>query len=183
METVLKSRSTTVTLSPARPTVLIGENLGAAASSSLADALREDDLGRLRRETEEQVSAGADVLGSNVGAPGFDQVECLPRAVRVILKSVNVPSSIDSADFDALEMALTAYKEFAPNGKPLINSVNREDRYRDAILSMASDYGSAVIGMAADDEGIAETPAMKRSPTNASQIPNKGTRPPCQKVT
>lgn len=159
METVLKSRSTTVAISPGRPTVLIGENISAAARSSLADALRAGDLGPFRREAEEQVAAGADVLGCNVGAPGIDEVEWLPRAVRMILESVDVPISIDSADFDALEAALATYKELAPDGKPLINSVNGEERYLDTILPMAADHGSAVIGMALDDEGIPETPA------------------------
>ena len=161
METILKSRKTTVVISPERPTVLIGEKISAAARSDLADALREGDLSSLQEEAEDQVAAGADVLEVNVGAPGVDEVEWLPRAVRMILESVDVPMSIDTADFDALEAALAVHKELAPEGKPLINSVNGEERYLEGILPLAAEYGAAVIGMALDDEGIPQTPEAR----------------------
>ena len=164
METVLKSRKTTVVISPERPTVLIGEKISAAARSDLADALRAGDLSPLREEAEDQVAAGADVLEVNVGAPGIDEVEWLPRAVRMVLESADVPVSIDTSDFAALEAALAIHKELAPEGKPLINSVNGEERYLERILPLAEEYGAAVIGMALDDggdslrQGIPQTP-------------------------
>jgi 5-methyltetrahydrofolate--homocysteine methyltransferase len=167
METILKSRETTVIISPKRPTVLIGEKISAAARSDLADALREGDLSPLREEAEDQVAAGADVLEVNVGAPGIDEVEWLPRAVRMVLESVDVPVSIDSSDFEALEAALAVHKELAPEGKPLINSVNGEERYLEGILPLAVEYGAAVIGMALGDggdsvrQGIPQTPEAR----------------------
>lgn len=167
METILKSRETTVVIGPGRPTVLIGEKISAAARSDLADALREGDLSPLREEAEDQVAAGADVLEVNVGAPGIDEVEWLPRAVRMVLESVDVPVSIDSSDFDALEAALAVHKELAPEGKPLINSVNGEERYLEGILPLAVEYGAAVIGMALGDggdsvrQGIPQTPEAR----------------------
>lgn len=161
METVLRSRGTRVVISADGPTVLIGEGISAAARESLAEALREGDLGPLRQEAEEQVAAGADVLACNVGAPGIDEVAWLPKAVRMILDAVDVPVSIDSADFEALEAALAAHKEVAPEGKALINSVNGEERYLEAILPMAAEYGAAVIGMALDERGIPGTPASR----------------------
>jgi 5-methyltetrahydrofolate--homocysteine methyltransferase len=157
METILKSGKTTVVISPERPTVLIGEKISAAARGDLADALREGDLSPLQEEAEDQVAAGADVLEVNVGAPGVDEVEWLPKAVRMVLEGVDVPVSIDTSDFEALEAALAAHKELAPEGKPLINSVNGEERYLEGILPLAAEYGAAVIGMALDDEGIPET--------------------------
>jgi len=160
VETILKSKEKTVVISPDRPTVLIGEKISAAARTDLADALRAGNLGPLRDEAEDQVAAGADVLEVNVGAPGVDEVEWLPRSVRMILETVDVPMSIDTADFTALEAALSIHKELAPDGKPLINSVNGEERYLRAILPLAADYGAAVIGMTLD-EGIPETPQAR----------------------
>ncbi len=159
MNTILRSKGTSVIIGPDRPTVLIGESISAPARSSLADALRDGDLEPLRQAAESQVAAGADVLACNVGAPGIDEVEWLPRAARAIVESADVPVSLDSANFDALEAALAAYQELAPDGKPLINSVNGERRYLDAILPLAARYEAAVIGMALDDQGIPETPA------------------------
>jgi 5-methyltetrahydrofolate--homocysteine methyltransferase len=157
METILRSRKTTVVVSPERPTVLIGEKISAAARSDLADALREGDLSPLQEEAEDQVAAGADVLEVNVGAPGVDEAAWLPRAVRMVLESVDVPVSIDTSDFEALEAALAVHKELASEGKPLINSVNGEERYLEGILPLAAEYGAAVIGMTLDDEGIPQT--------------------------
>jgi 5-methyltetrahydrofolate--homocysteine methyltransferase len=158
MKTVLKSIRKTVVISPGRPTVLIGEKISAAARDDLARALREGDLTLLCKEAEKQVAAGADVLEVNVGAPGVDEVEWLPRTVEAILQAVDTPLSIDTADFEALEAALSAHKELAPEGKPLINSVNGEDHYLKGILPLAAEYEAAVIGMTLDDDGIPETP-------------------------
>jgi len=164
VETVLKSREKTVVISPDRPTVLIGEKISAAARDDLARALRDGDPSLLIEEAENQVDAGADALEVNVGAPGVDEVEWLPRAVRMVLESADVPVSIDTSDFAALEAALAIHKELAPEGKPLINSVNGEERYLERILPLAEEYGAAVIGMALDDggdslrQGIPQTP-------------------------
>ena len=158
MKTILRSKETEVLISPEHPTVLIGEKISGAARNDLADALRQGDLGFLREEAEDQVAAGADVLEVNVGAPGVDEVAWLPKAVRMILESVDVPVSIDTANFEALEAALALHRELAPEGKALINSVNGEERYLKGILPLAVEYGAAVIGMALDDEGIPETP-------------------------
>lgn len=161
METILRSRETTVVISPGRPTVLIGEKISAAARRDLANALRAGDLGPLREEAEDQVTAGADVLEVNVGAPGVDEVEWLPRAVRMILESVDVPVSIDTADFDALKAALAVHRELAPEGKALINSVSGEERYLEGILPLAAEHGAAVIGIALGDAGIPQTPEAR----------------------
>jgi len=158
METVLKSRERTVIIGPDRPTVLIGEKISAAARDDLARALRDGDMEPLREEAERQVAAGADVLEVNVGAPGVNEVEWLPKSVRMILETVDVPMSIDTADFEALEAALAVHKELAPDGKPLINSVNGEERYLEGILPLAAEYRAAVIGMTLDDDGIPQTP-------------------------
>ncbi|MGD2176485.1 MAG: hypothetical protein PVG71_01550 [Anaerolineae bacterium] len=89
METVLKSKGTTVVIGPQRRTVLIGEKISAAARSDLANALRDGDLGLLQQEAKNQVANGTDVLEVNVGAPGVDEVEWLPRAVQMILAPVD----------------------------------------------------------------------------------------------
>ncbi|MGD2143357.1 MAG: hypothetical protein PVF54_02650 [Anaerolineae bacterium] len=71
---------------PRGPTALIGEKISVAARKDLADALREGDLGPLRRLAETRVVAGGDVLEVNVGAPGVDDVKWLPRTVRMVLE-------------------------------------------------------------------------------------------------
>ena len=154
METVLKSAQRSVIISPERPTVLIGERINPTGKKRLAAALAEGNLDVVRREAEAQVRAGADVLDINVGAAGVDEVDVLPRALRLVMETVEVPVCIDSANAEALRAALDVHKELAPQGKPLINSVNGEEDRLAKVLPLVAEYSTAVIGLAMDDDGI-----------------------------
>ena len=157
METILKSAKKTVTISPEKPTVLIGERINPTGKKRLAAALAEGNLDIVRKEALAQLEAGADVLDVNVGAAGVDEVDLLPKAVRLVMETVAVPVCIDSADVDALRAALAVHREMAPEGKPLINSVNGEEDRLEQVLPLVAEYGTAVIGLAMDDEGIPGT--------------------------
>jgi 5-methyltetrahydrofolate--homocysteine methyltransferase len=157
METILKSARKTVTISPEKPTVLIGERINPTGKKRLAAALAEGNLDIVRKEAEAQIEAGADVLDVNVGAAGVDEVDLLPKAVRLVMETVDVPVCIDSADVDALRAALAVHRELAPEGKPLVNSVNGEEDRLKQVLPLVAEYGTAVIGLAMDDEGIPAT--------------------------
>ena len=157
METILKSAKKTVAISPEKPTVLIGERINPTGKKRLAAALAEGDLEVVRKLALAQVEAGADVLDVNVGAAGVDEVDLLPRAVRVVMETVDVPVCIDSADVNALRAALAVHKEIAPEGKPLINSVNGEEERLEKVLPLVAEYKAAVIGLTMDDDGIPPT--------------------------
>ncbi len=157
METILKSARQTVIISPEKPTVLIGERINPTGKKRLAAALSEGNLDIVRTEAEAQVEAGADVLDVNVGATGVDEVDLLPKAVRLVMETVQVPVCIDSANAEALRAAVTMHKELAPEGKPLVNSVNGEEANLEWVLPLVAEYKTAVIGLAMDDEGIPPT--------------------------
>jgi len=161
METILKSAKKSVVISPERPTVLIGERINPTGKKRLAAALAEGDLDIVRQEAEAQVEAGADVLDVNVGAAGVDEVDLLPRAVRLVMETVDAPVAIDTAGVEALRVALAAHRELAPEGKPLINSVNGEEERLQKVLPLVAEYKAAVIGLAMDDEGIPAEPAKR----------------------
>lgn len=149
METVVRSRSREVVISPRRPTVIIGERINPTGKKRLAQALADRDMVRLQRLAETQVAAGADVLDVNVGAAGVDEVEVLPVAVRAVMGVTDVPLCLDSANPEALRAALEVYE-----GKALINSVNGEDRSLKSVLPLVKEHGAAVIGLCMDDDGI-----------------------------
>ena len=157
METILKSAKKTVTISPEKPTVLIGERINPTGKKRLAAALAAGDLEIIRQEALAQVEAGADVLDVNVGAAGVDEVDLLPKAVRAVMETVDVPICIDTANLEALRAALAVHKELAPEGKPLVNSVNGEEARLEGVLPLVAEYGAAVIGLAMDDDGIPPT--------------------------
>jgi 5-methyltetrahydrofolate--homocysteine methyltransferase len=157
METILKSAHKTVTISPEKPTVLIGERINPTGKKRLAAALSEGNLDIVRTEAEAQVEAGADVLDVNVGATGVDEVDLLPQAVRMVMETVQVPVCIDSANAEALRAALAVHSELAPEGKPLVNSVNGEEVNLERVLPLVAEYKAAVIGLTMDEDGIPPT--------------------------
>ena len=161
METVLVGTGKPVIISDDRPTVIIGERINPTGKKKLSAALAAGDLNIVQKEALAQVEVGADVLDVNVGAAGVDEVDLLPKAVKLVMESVDVPLCIDTADPEAMAAALKVYKELAPEGKPLINSVNGEEARLDSVLPLVKDFGASVIGLTMDDDGIPEEPERR----------------------
>lgn len=154
METRVRSATKTVLIADHRPTVLIGERINPTGKERLAAALEAGDLEWVRQEALAQVEAGADILDVNVGAAEVDEVTLLPEAVRLVMETVDVPLSIDSANPEALRAALEMVRRLAPEGKPIVNSVNGEERSLSRVLPLVKEYGAAVIGLTMDEGGI-----------------------------
>ena len=149
MQTVLRSDSSEVKIDTDGRFVVIGEKINPTGRKKLAEALQAGNFDFVRELAEKQVAAGADVLDVNVGVPGLDDVALLPQIVKIISETVKVPMCIDSPNPRAMAAALAA----AP-GKPLVNSVNGEEKSLDAVLPIVKDRGAAVIGLTMNDSGI-----------------------------
>jgi len=149
METKVSSEKKEVIISIDRPTVLIGERINPTGRKKLTEALKAGDLEMVRKEAIAQVEAGADIIDCNVNAPGVNDVDLLPKAVKIIQEAVDAPVCIDSPNTAAIEAALKVYK-----GKPLINSVSGETHSLQRVLPLVKEYGAAVVGLVQDDEGI-----------------------------
>jgi 5-methyltetrahydrofolate--homocysteine methyltransferase len=161
MDTILKGMGKKVTIGGDRPTVILGERINPTGKKKLAAALVAGDLEIVRQEALNQIEAGADILDVNVGAASVDEVDLLPKAVKLVLETAEVPVAIDTADGKALAAALAMHKEINPEGKPLINSVNGEEASLERVLPLVAEYGAAVIGLCMDDDGIPETPEAR----------------------
>jgi len=149
MESRVSSATKEVVISDSRPTVLIGERLNPTGKAKLAAALQAGDMQVVQAEALAQVQAGADVLDVNVGVPGVDEVSLLPRAVQAVMEVVDVPLCLDSHNVKALEAALKVYR-----GKPLVNSVNGEERSMSDLLPLIKERGAVVVGLTMDEKGI-----------------------------
>jgi 5-methyltetrahydrofolate--homocysteine methyltransferase len=161
VETVLKGMGKKLVIADDRPTVILGERINPTGKKKLAATLLAGDLEMVRQEALSQVEAGADLLDVNVGAAGVDEVDLLPRAVQLVMETVDVPICIDTPDGEALAKALALHKELNPDGKPLVNSVNGEEASLDRVLPLVARYGAAVIGLCMDDDGIPDTPEKR----------------------
>jgi 5-methyltetrahydrofolate--homocysteine methyltransferase len=147
VDTVLRSRSRTVTIGPEQPFCIIGERINPTGRKAFQAELQADDLSRLEVDVPQQVAGGADMLDVNVGDPLADEVGLMARAIPLIQDLTDVPLCIDSSIIEALEAGLAAYE-----GKALVNSVTGEDERLEAILPLVAAHGAAVIGLANDDE-------------------------------
>lgn len=149
METVIKSISKEVIISIEKPFVVIGEKINPTGRKKLAAALKEGDFEYVKQIALNQVAAGADILDVNVGVPGVDEVDLLPRVARIVSETVDVPLCLDSANPDALAAALAVLP-----GRPLVNSVNGEEKSLEAVLPVIKEFEVPVIGLVMHDDGI-----------------------------
>lgn len=152
MHTILRSNSKEVTIGADKPFVIIGEKLNPTGMKRLGQALVEQNFDYVKYLAQRQVTWGADMLDVNVGHPQIDEAAIMPKVVEAILSVVDVPLCIDSNEPKILEAGL----KFA-QGKPLVNSVNGEEKQLATVLPIVKDRGAAVIGMAIGNEGIPAT--------------------------
>ena len=135
---------------------VIGERINPTGKKRLQQALRDGDLDYVVSQGISQQEQGADILDVNVGLPEIDEVKMIQAACEQLQGSTLLPLQIDSTDPTAVEAATRRYA-----GKPIINSVNGKRQIMDEILPIVAHYGTNVIGLALDEDGIAET-AEKR---------------------
>ena len=128
---------------------VVGERINPTGKKRLQQALREGDSAYPCAQAVAQAEAGAEVLDVNAGLPGIDEAAVLERLVCELQAVTDLPLQLDSSDPAALARALRVY-----NGKPIVNSVNGEQKTLDAILPLCKKYGAAVVGLTLDEHGI-----------------------------
>ncbi|OGO39608.1 MAG: pterin-binding protein [Chloroflexi bacterium RBG_16_57_11] len=158
MHTVLKSKSKEVTINTAGPLAIIGESINPTRRKKLTACLLSGDMSYIFELAKSQIEAGADILDVNVGAPGVDEVEVLPKVALAVSENFDVPICLDSSNREALIAALRVMP-----GKPLVNSVNGEEASLNAVMPIVKEYGAAVIGLTMDDDGIPNDPELRLS--------------------
>jgi len=131
---------------------VIGERINPTGKKRLQKALADGDMDYIRKLAVEQEEAGADILDINVGAPGVDEVDLMPKVVKAVQSVTDLPLQLDSANPEVLEAGLRVV-----NGRPIINSVNGEQERMDAVFPLAEHYGAALLGLAMDEQGLPET--------------------------
>jgi 5-methyltetrahydrofolate--homocysteine methyltransferase len=156
LTTTISSKTTSVSIQRASPTVIIGERINPTGRKKLQKAMEAGQFEVVRKDAVDQVAAGATVLDVNAGVPDGDEPVLIQEALRAVMAVSEVPICIDTANPDALKAALQIYE-----GKALVNSVNGETHSLENMLPLVKEYGAAVIGLCLDDEGIPPT-AEKR---------------------
>lgn len=154
---------------------VVGERINPTGKKRLQQALRDGDSAYPCAQAVAQAEVGAQVLDVNAGLPGIDEAATLEQLVKDLQAITDLPLQLDSSNPEALSRALRIY-----NGKPIVNSVNGEQKTLDTILPLCKKYGAAVVGLALDEHGIpadaeGRFAIAKRiaAAANAAGIPNE----------
>jgi 5-methyltetrahydrofolate--homocysteine methyltransferase len=135
----------------------IGERTNANGSRKFRDAMLEADWDTCVQMARDQVKEGAHVLDVCVDYVGRDGAADMHEIASRFATQAALPLVFDSTEPPVLEAGLQH-----SGGKAILNSANLEEgedpgKRFDRVMSLASEYGAAVICLAIDEEGQART--------------------------
>ena len=155
-ETILASKTRTVTIGFDKPFIVIGERINPTGRKILAEEMKLGNYSTVEADAISQVAAGAHMLDVNAGIPLADEPRILGEIIDLIQNITDVPLSIDSSIIEALEVGLSVYK-----GKALVNSVTGEEEVLERVLPLVKKYNVPVVAISNDDTGISEDPEIR----------------------
>ncbi len=132
--------------------VLIGERINPTGKPKLKEALRSGELHYVLNEGIRQSDAGVHILDVNVGLPDIDEAAMMRKTVCALQAVTDTPLQLDSSNPAVLESAMRIY-----NGKPLINSVDGDEKKMAALFPLVKKYGGTLIALTMDQSGIPDT--------------------------
>ena len=141
--------------------LVIGERTNANGSKRFRDAMLAGDFETTVAMARDQAREGAHLLDVCVDYTGADGVRDMTEVARRFATQSSIPLVIDTTEAPVAEAALQWI-----GGRPVLNSVNLEDgdapgTRLDRFLTLARDYGAAVICTCIDTDGQARTADWK----------------------
>lgn len=149
VDTTICSASTVVEINGPR---IIGERINPTGKKLFKQALVDNNIDYILTQALSQVNGGAEILDVNVGHPEIDEKKMMVRVLKAIQSVCDAPLQIDSTKPDVLDAGLRYY-----NGKPIVNSVNGEEKSLSSVLPLVKKYGASVVGLTLDENGIPKT--------------------------
>ncbi len=137
--------------------VNIGERTNVTGSAAFKKLILAGDYTRAVEVARQQVENGAQVIDVNMDEGLLDAVEAMTTFLKLIGAEpdiARVPVMIDSSKWEVIEAGLKCV-----SGKPVVNSISMKEG-EDQFLGHARkclDYGAAVVVMAFDEKGQADT--------------------------
>ena len=131
---------------------IIGERINPTGKKIFKQALVDNNIDYILSQALVQLKGGAELLDVNVGHPEIDEKSMMVRVVKAIQSVCDAPLQIDSTKPEVLDAGLRCY-----SGKPIVNSVNGEEKSLSEVLPLVKKYGAAVVGLTLDENGIPKT--------------------------
>ena len=141
--------------------VNVGERTNVTGSAAFKRLIIEGDFETALEVAKQQVENGAQIIDINMDEGMLESKEAMVRFLMLIAAEpdiAKVPIMLDSSKWDILEAGLKCIQ-----GKGIVNSISLKEG-EEAFLRQAKlvrRYGAAVIVMAFDEEGQADTKARK----------------------
>ncbi|MDB5712258.1 MAG: metH, partial [Sphingomonas bacterium] len=141
--------------------VNIGERTNVTGSAAFKKLIMAGDYPRAVEVARQQVENGAQVLDVNMDEGLLDSLEAMVTFLKLIAAEpdiARIPFMIDSSKWSVIEAGLKCV-----SGKPIVNSISMKEGEAQ-FLSQARKcmaYGAAVVVMAFDEVGQADTQARK----------------------
>ena len=141
--------------------VNVGERTNVTGSKRFRTLIKEDRLEEALAVARSQVEAGAQILDVNMDEGLLDSEAAMVQFLRLIGSEPDIsriPIMVDSSRWEVLEAGLQCLQ-----GKGVVNSISMkdgEDVFRERATKILR-YGAAVVVMAFDEEGQADTRERK----------------------
>jgi 5-methyltetrahydrofolate--homocysteine methyltransferase len=144
-----------------RSVLLVGERTNANGSRKFREAMLAGDWDTCVDMAREQIREGAHVLDVCVDYTGADGVRDMGEVMSRFATQSAVPVMVDTTEIPVARAALSWL-----GGKAMLNSVNLEEgdgpgTRLDGFLSLAAEFGCAVVATCIDEEGQARTAEWK----------------------
>ncbi|HEY7474058.1 MAG TPA: methionine synthase, partial [Vicinamibacterales bacterium] len=140
---------------------MIGERTNVTGSRKFARLIKDDNYGEAARVAADQVRGGANLIDVNVDEAMLDSERAMHTFLSYIATEpeiARVPVVIDSSKWSVIEAGLKCVQ-----GKSVVNSISLKEGEADFLqkAKLVRRYGAAVIVMAFDERGQADTVARK----------------------
>jgi len=144
-------------ISPASNFVNVGERTNVTGSRKFLRLIKEDLYDEALEVAREQVEGGAQIIDVNMDEGMLDGVEAMVKFLNLIAAEpdiARVPVMIDSSKWEIIEAGLKCVQ-----GKAIVNSISLKEGEEEFIrqAKIIRRFGAAVIVMAFDEEGQADT--------------------------
>lgn len=141
--------------------VNVGERTNVTGSKRFLRLIKEEDYDTALDVARDQVENGAQIIDINMDEGMLESAECMVKFLNLVASEPEiskVPIMIDSSKWEVIEAGLKCIQ-----GKGVVNSISMKEG-EEAFLHQARlvrRYGAAVIVMAFDEEGQADTRERK----------------------
>jgi len=141
--------------------VNVGERTNVTGSARFKRLIKEDDYDTALEVALEQVNSGAQVIDINMDEGMLESKECMVRFLNLVASEPDisrVPIMIDSSKWEVIEAGLQCIQ-----GKGIVNSISLKEGKENFVhqARLIRQYGAAVIIMAFDEVGQADTKERK----------------------